>query len=234
MKQLPAEGAKRKSHQNSVQVLRAEFQDAALGFTPDARLKMLMSAMNLEYFRDQETYAFPMRDIEALLNFRREQLSSANFKARLYDGSASGFVSLDRADPALKLYSQLQVEHVSAHQLDTLLLSLFGPYRNLSAKLQGRVEGTFGCKLNYRTYPRPELNGELSITDGHLENVQFFVWLSDFFRLPELKNCEPRFVHRPWQSSDFASLSYPKPIVDHDNARARALAAFKTISGANA
>jgi deoxyribodipyrimidine photo-lyase len=50
--------------------------------------------------------------------------------------------------------------------------------------------------------------------------------------LPELKDCDPRFIHRPWESSSFAKLSYQTPIVDHDRARARALDAFRTISSA--
>ncbi|MDZ4866241.1 MAG: deoxyribodipyrimidine photo-lyase [Alphaproteobacteria bacterium] len=48
----------------------------------------------------------------------------------------------------------------------------------------------------------------------------------------ELKHCGPRFIHRPWQSSNFAALAYEKPIVDHDRARTRALAAYKSISDA--
>jgi len=52
--------------------------------------------------------------------------------------------------------------------------------------------------------------------------------------VPELKNCDPRFIHRPWQSSNFAALAYEKPIIDHDKARARALAAYKSIAGQDA
>jgi deoxyribodipyrimidine photo-lyase len=52
--------------------------------------------------------------------------------------------------------------------------------------------------------------------------------------LPELEKCDPRFIHRPWQSSNFAALAYQKPIIDHDRARARALAAYKSIAGQDA
>jgi deoxyribodipyrimidine photo-lyase len=49
--------------------------------------------------------------------------------------------------------------------------------------------------------------------------------------VPELKTCDPRFIHRPWQSSNFAALAYENPIINHDRARARALAAYKSIAG---
>jgi deoxyribodipyrimidine photo-lyase len=48
--------------------------------------------------------------------------------------------------------------------------------------------------------------------------------------VPELKDCDARFIHRPWASSNFKALSYETPIVDHDHARARALDAFKSTS----
>ena len=56
--------------------------------------------------------------------------------------------------------------------------------------------------------------------------------------IPELRNLEPKFIHKPWLASP-ASLdragvrlgqTYPKPIVDHDMARHRALAAFQQLT----
>ena len=57
--------------------------------------------------------------------------------------------------------------------------------------------------------------------------------------VPELARVPTRFIHRPWQAPndilDKAGVtlgkSYPKPIVDHDAARRRALAAFGEIKG---
>ncbi|MBP6014280.1 MAG: deoxyribodipyrimidine photo-lyase [Alphaproteobacteria bacterium] len=47
---------------------------------------------------------------------------------------------------------------------------------------------------------------------------------------PELTHCDPRLIHRPWEATNATSLDYPPPIVDHGAARAKALAAFKTIA----
>lgn len=57
--------------------------------------------------------------------------------------------------------------------------------------------------------------------------------------VPELARIPARFIHRPWQAPDDilekASVAlgktYPKPIVDHDAARRRALAAFAQVKG---
>ena len=52
--------------------------------------------------------------------------------------------------------------------------------------------------------------------------------------VPELAQLEAPAIHSPWQASSDAlskagvvlGMTYPKPIVDHAEARARALAAF--------
>jgi deoxyribodipyrimidine photo-lyase len=55
--------------------------------------------------------------------------------------------------------------------------------------------------------------------------------------VPELGALAAAYLHAPWQAPDLAltqagvtlGQSYPRPIVDHATARARALAAFATL-----
>lgn len=47
--------------------------------------------------------------------------------------------------------------------------------------------------------------------------------------LPELADVSPSVVHRPWQSTD-KTAGYPARIVDHDQARRRALSAYGDLS----
>ena len=50
--------------------------------------------------------------------------------------------------------------------------------------------------------------------------------------VPELKNLPKKFIHKPWEynSNDFKlGKDYPKPIVNHEEARTKALKAFKKI-----
>ncbi len=51
--------------------------------------------------------------------------------------------------------------------------------------------------------------------------------------IPELKNIEKKFIHKPWENKDNNNFKlgkdYPFPIVNHEEARAKALNAFKKI-----
>ena len=49
--------------------------------------------------------------------------------------------------------------------------------------------------------------------------------------VPELKNISKKYIHKPWEINNEKVLKigvdYPAPIVNHENARAKALEAFK-------
>ncbi len=45
--------------------------------------------------------------------------------------------------------------------------------------------------------------------------------------VPELAGVDTKHIHRPWTASNFTSLGYHSPIVDHVHARSQALEAFK-------
>ena len=50
--------------------------------------------------------------------------------------------------------------------------------------------------------------------------------------VPELKNLPKKFIHKPWEFNDGKfklGKDYPNPIVKHEQARAKALNAFKKI-----
>ena len=74
-------------------------------------------------------------------------------------------------------------------------------------------------KRNWRIF-NPILQGEKFDTDGNYVKK----WV------PELKNVPKKFIHRPWELDDKSILTlnkdYPSPVVKHEEARSRALAAF--------
>ena len=82
-----------------------------------------------------------------------------------------------------------------------------------------------GCGADAAPYFRifnPILQGEKFDKDG--EYVKKWV--------PELKNLPKKFIHKPWDytGENFKlGTDYPRPIVKHEEARVKALNAFKKI-----
>ena len=82
-----------------------------------------------------------------------------------------------------------------------------------------------GCGADAEPYFRifnPILQGEKFDKEG--EYVKKWV--------PELKNIPKKYIHKPWEFNDEKfklGVDYPYPIVKHEDARARALSAFKKI-----
>ncbi len=83
-----------------------------------------------------------------------------------------------------------------------------------------------GCGADAAPYFRifnPILQGEKFDKDGSYVKK----WV------PELKNISKKYIHKPWEINNEKVLKigvdYPAPIVNHENARAKALEAFKKI-----
>jgi deoxyribodipyrimidine photo-lyase len=87
-----------------------------------------------------------------------------------------------------------------------------------------------GCGADAAPYFRvfnPVLQGEKFDPDG----IYVKRWL------PELEGLPPKLIHKPWQATPIELASagielgrnYPRPIVDHATARARALSAYAEI-----
>jgi deoxyribodipyrimidine photo-lyase len=100
------------------------------------------------------------------------------------------------------------------------------------ANNSGGWQWVAGCGADAAPYFRvfnPVLQGEKFDPEGAY--VRRFV--------PELAKLEARWIHRPWEAPDDVlrkagvtlGETYPPPIVDHAQARARALAAFEEMKG---
>ncbi|MBU1086781.1 MAG: AsmA-like C-terminal region-containing protein [Candidatus Omnitrophica bacterium] len=185
----------------AVQVIKALFNNASFGLTPDQRIKLFVKQIILQYKADK-IYDFSLSDFDLLFNLMNKDLKVALFNSDIYGGRLAGNVALDISDKPLKTRCVLKVEDVSANEMETVLLSLFGAYRKLQAKFTGKVDGKFACDLVYNSYPRAQMQGHLEIKNGFLENVRFFVWLSEFFNIPALTRV------------DFANISAKFKITD--------------------
>jgi len=175
------------AHQGtSLLQVKTSFSNLSAAVFPDTRLKILIEKIAVQYRRNLKVFNFMLSDLASIFNFMDKGVKFVKFGSRLYDGTLNGYIAADIEQLPPKIICNLKVAKVSAWQLDSLLLSLFGVYRRLPTKLQGRIDGQFTCDLDYVNHPVPRLKGQATIEDGYLDNVKFFVWLGEFFGLPDL------------------------------------------------
>lgn len=186
--------------------IKTSFSNLSTGFLPDTRLKLWIETMSVQYSRDIGVFLFMHKDFGAMFNFVDKGIKFVKFNSNLYDGTLRGHIAGDIGQWPPKINCKLFVSNVSAWQLDSLLLSLFGAYRSLPTKLQGRIDGNFTCDLEYENYPEPILKGHTVITDGYLDNIKFFVWLGEFFGLPGLNQLKFRELSVHFESTHQASV----------------------------
>ena len=186
----------------TVQIVKTLFDKASFGLSPDNRIKLFVENILIKYKAD-EVYDFKLSSCELLFNFLDEKIKFIKFSSELYDGSLKGHFIADVSSRPVKASCSLKVDDVAASQLETVLLSLFGSYRKLQAKLASKINGRFACDLEYASYPVTSLRGNVRIKNGYLDNVRFFLWLSEFFNIPSLSRV------------DFSNLSANFEVDDH-------------------
>ena len=79
------------------------------------------------------------------------------------------------------------------------------------------------CRALDYSYWKPIQCGDLEFSD----TMKVKKWV------PELRKVPKKFIHKPWEINDenilMLNKDYPSPVVKHEEARLRALAAFKKI-----
>ncbi|MCP4650448.1 MAG: hypothetical protein GY853_10265 [PVC group bacterium] len=188
--------------------IATEITGASFGFSPDRRLKLFMDGFFLSSKSGDDSYSLDFKNVNALFNLLNSRVKFVKFDSEIYEGGLTGHAAMDLGYIPFKTNVNFMLEDVNARQLDTLLLSLVKPYRKLPGDLPGRVEGTFDCEISYVSYPRSTVKGKVNITDGYLDNVQFFIWLAEFFSIPSLNHVEFKKIFSEFSVLDEDRFSF--------------------------
>lgn len=93
----------------------------------------------------------------------------------LYEGYLKGEGTVDISGFPFKSSFRLDIQDVNIQQASSFVTDLYQVY--------GKANGT----LFFRSFPQIQFWGNVEAKDGILDNVCFFIWLADFFRIPSLK-----------------------------------------------
>ncbi|MFH1458834.1 MAG: AsmA-like C-terminal region-containing protein [Candidatus Omnitrophota bacterium] len=188
------------------QNFRMNFHKAVLGLSTEERFKLFIEKLTILYNWGKNNHSFLLKNCDSILNFQNKDIKFIKFNSQIFDGKISGYGLINLAYQPLKISSDLKVSDVSANELDSILFSLFGEYQRLPAKLPGRIYGNFNGNLSYTNYPAYRLKGAIAIKNGYLNNVSFFVWLSEFFKIPDLEKIDFNNIYTEFKISDQNSL----------------------------
>jgi len=172
------------------QSIKAVFNNLSFGLLPDKRLRIFSENTVLEYIDNGDAFELSLKGFNSMLNFAKQSVKFATFKSGIYEGGLEGYAACDISSDPFKISSKIKVDELNAEKIDSLLLHVFGAYRNLSRKITGHIGGEFSCVLDYVNYPLPRLHGKTTIKNGYLDNISFFVWLAGFFKIPELNKLD--------------------------------------------
>lgn len=176
--------------QMSAQRWEINFAKTCAGFTPDKRIKIFINELAFISKINDEQQQFVFNNVNALINFLDKQVKLVIFDATFCAGFLQGYAALNISPGPLRWEGDLIAKDLNIQEFATPFFSLLHMYSDLPFSVPKSVFGKVCGKIHASNYPAPGLIGEIEIKNGYLDELNFFVWLADFFNLPELKRVD--------------------------------------------
>lgn len=161
----------KKSHET----IEANFRNLSFYHLNNNRLGLNFKEANISCLANNNLYSILLEDLNALVSVADKKSLSIEFISGLFDGSMKGIGSINFDQIPFKSNFKVSIIDVSANKLSSALAYL------------SKVYGKLTSEISYRNYSSTNLEGSLSISEGYLDDLKFFGWLSDFFSMPPLK-----------------------------------------------
>jgi len=159
----------------SQETIEANLKNLSFYPVSDNRLGLIFKEANISCLANNNLYSILVEDFNALVSIANKKSLSIEFLSGLFDGSMKGIGSINFGQIPFKINFKINIIEVSANKLSSALAYL------------SKVYGKLSSEISYRNYPNTNLEGSLSISEGYLDDLKFFGWLSDFFSMPQLR-----------------------------------------------
>lgn len=133
------------------------------------------SKVGFLYKTPSDLHVLNLKDFFAGITLQNKNQKISEFSALFYNGLLKGQVlaAFGTQYPRVNILADIS-------GADAFLLKEIMP-------IFSKVHGTLSAQASVINYPDQAVMGNMNISDGYLENFDFFVWLSDLFDLPSLK-----------------------------------------------
>lgn len=140
------------------------------------RPNVRLAVADIVYWISNDEHKVSIKDFKAVVTgVSKEGVKNIRMSAPFYDGVLDGWMQVDSAQIPSKIMSRIILTDVDTAALEELLIHF--------AKFNGRMSS----RMNFTNIPQLNLSGDIDIYDGQLTDLDFFDWLGDSFRLPDLK-----------------------------------------------
>jgi hypothetical protein len=158
-----------------VEKITSEMEGLRMDFDAYARLCVYLRKGSFAFWTNNNEHRLSFENLRASLSVPQPRFNIVQLDGDLYGGTVNGRLWFDSTRASLRTSAVGVFSNVDANQLDELLIHF--------SKVRGRLFS------NVRLSMGPELNvdGEINIKNGRLQDFDFFNWIADNFALPSLK-----------------------------------------------
>jgi len=130
--------------------------------------------LDISYKTDQD-YNLRLDDMIIAIDNAKEA-KHFNFSSNLFGGTINGEGFMAIEELPLRFNINFNPTDIDSNRFDFLF------FPNIFGKLSGN--------FNYSNYPESQLEGNMVIKDGRTEDLDFLIWLSDFFVISSIRDIE--------------------------------------------
>ena len=169
---------KKKKDSPPLENLEIGFKGLNSCYTEFPLLNMRIDEGNIFCKTDSNEYRISLKDFNGLLNFEKGRIKVIEFSSLFYGGFLKGKGSIDMVQSPPRISSTVRLRNVRANNLSGILIHF------------SKVFGRLNSQMYFKNYPKLELKGGMNIQNGYLNDLEFFRWLADLFKLPSLKKID--------------------------------------------
>jgi hypothetical protein len=165
-----------------IEKIKINLKNLTISSKEPAVLNIKTKELNIFCKTTSNTYTINLKEARAKLNNLGNNSRLLRFSSLFYDGSLEG-----RSQIAFKRFMPIINTSLNIKEADTNEMGQISiHFPELSGKLSSWIF--------FNNYPQPTFKGKLLISNGTLNNSDFFKWLGGIFNLPSLKKMAFRLL----------------------------------------
>lgn len=154
--------------------VEADFKGLIIYLAENKHIKILFNEGVFDYISARNSHKIPLSEFKGALNYKDKKLQLI-FISSLYGGLLNGHGLVDIAHMPFRNNLDLIMKGVDVNGLGSFLAYL--------ASFSGKA----AARISARNHPDFNLNGNIIINTGAVENLKFLQWLEDFFGVDAFK-----------------------------------------------